>query len=577
MVGGNPLTLRVAARYAGHLDPAERDAFLAAGPEATRALDDELRRAVLYDRFLAHIEDDRVRALAHPGLVLRRVTPALIRHVLAPLCGLDEIDDETAGELFELLADEVWLVTRDGESLHHRSDVRRAMLRMMLDDPSQAGTARAIHEAAVAWYGNRADLPPEAARVEALYHRLMTLPPEAEIPPADAPPAMGLGDSIGDLPRPLAAQVRALWGDDLPDEDAALLPDRTWRAWVSERGQALVDGEQAALAIAMIARRPEQAARDEPDWLAQAYCDTARWPDYWSGFGRLPRGSRSQISYAVVDAVCSGRPEQLDEVAFDLEVHRGRPSRHRWYFTLLVRVARDGPSGLATWRREDLPGARSKGSSRFAFPVDQLREAVAWVAAGFDGPWCEIVDITGLARPERRWIEDFGRLIDQPWRDVLPTGGRANEILGRWSAQFARVHKGPIGIEPDILLREPDLLWLLRGDNPELRRGIRHCLGDVLRGDGLRRLGAIATDLLPVPASDLRPEELPPDEYAHRDLTTLVEYVDRSGVLGPFLGAAAGAWPDSEPVRRARDAFAAWDRANDDLLGALGDHLRSDR
>ena len=79
LVGRNPLTLNVAARFYLELPAGARRDFLAGDPLSASELTGDLRRAVLYDRFLEHIADPEVRKLAHPGLVLRRVTPDLVR------------------------------------------------------------------------------------------------------------------------------------------------------------------------------------------------------------------------------------------------------------------------------------------------------------------------------------------------------------------------------------------------------------------------------------------------------------------------------------------------------------------
>jgi hypothetical protein len=171
--GGNPLTLQLAARVAeanraaGKSDswilelPARRRRFLA-------AVDDMLIQGMLYDRLLQHITSPDVRALAHPGLVLRRITPDLIRGVLAPHCDVDVPDDERARALFEELAREYDLVERIApDVLLHRPDVRRVMLKLLSRDKSSA--VRAVEADAVAYY-QRSDRPED--RAEELYHRL---------------------------------------------------------------------------------------------------------------------------------------------------------------------------------------------------------------------------------------------------------------------------------------------------------------------------------------------------------------------------------------------------------------------
>ena len=89
IVGGNPLLLRIAARLVRKLPPKKRSAILQELASERVGLDTELVQGVLYDRILQHIRDSKVRKLAHPGLVLRRVTWRLIRDVLAEPCDLD--------------------------------------------------------------------------------------------------------------------------------------------------------------------------------------------------------------------------------------------------------------------------------------------------------------------------------------------------------------------------------------------------------------------------------------------------------------------------------------------------------
>ena len=161
-------------------------------------LDKELVQGVLYDRILQHIRDAKARKLAHPGLVLRRVTWRLIRDVLANPCELGQVDESEARRLWAALGDEVWLVDRDAKRsdvLIHRSDIRRLMLRLMAKDElgrtpprtakrssrdqpaprTGAAVARDIHRRALAYYTDRRD-PSDVvaiAEAEAFYHRMM--------------------------------------------------------------------------------------------------------------------------------------------------------------------------------------------------------------------------------------------------------------------------------------------------------------------------------------------------------------------------------------------------------------------
>ena len=169
-VGGNPLSLRLAADVAkfertGHTGLAPRGDT----PLSVQAIGAQLVRGRLYRRLLDHIHDPAVRALAHPGMVLRRVTPEVIQHVLSPGCGLDVTDSARADELFEALRAEQALVSVDDDgSLRYREEVRRPVLELLAREmPAQV---RRIHELAVDHYARRSGA---AERAEELYHRLM--------------------------------------------------------------------------------------------------------------------------------------------------------------------------------------------------------------------------------------------------------------------------------------------------------------------------------------------------------------------------------------------------------------------
>jgi hypothetical protein len=169
-LGCSPLTLSLAA------DLMRREG---AGAEAIRevtrrqhpfifALERETAEVMLYRRVLRHIHDPALRKLAHPGLALRRITPQLIRWVLAGPCGLKVDSDAEARQLFRGLRTEITLVraTEDG-ALEHRTDVRRAMLPMLRATEPRAFAA--INQAAIDYLSQSETV---TDRAEEIYHRL---------------------------------------------------------------------------------------------------------------------------------------------------------------------------------------------------------------------------------------------------------------------------------------------------------------------------------------------------------------------------------------------------------------------
>jgi tetratricopeptide (TPR) repeat protein/ABC-type transporter Mla maintaining outer membrane lipid asymmetry ATPase subunit MlaF len=190
-IGGNPLSLRLAARVAGASREAhEDDDWILEVPRrrsSFRTVDDMLIQGMLYDRLLKHITNPLVRKLAHPSMVLRRITPDVIRTVLAPQCGVDVPDDATAWELFDELASELDLVERVAPAvLRHRPDVRRIMLRLLSTDDKR--TVQAVERAAVLFYQD-SDRPED--RAEELYHRLRLAENLSEVKARWTPEAAG--------------------------------------------------------------------------------------------------------------------------------------------------------------------------------------------------------------------------------------------------------------------------------------------------------------------------------------------------------------------------------------------------
>ncbi|TQK50394.1 AAA ATPase-like protein [Streptomyces sp. SLBN-118] len=172
-VGGHPLSLKLAARAVtlagGEAEsmgellssmPAQRRQF-------TRRVDRMLIQGLLYDRILNHIANQDVRRVAHPGLVLRIITPEIIKDVLADPCGLPVETLDDAQVLFDELS-RLDLVEPAGPgAVRHRGDVRAIMLRLPGGD--RTGVMRTIERRAVEYHATREGLE---ARAEEIYHRL---------------------------------------------------------------------------------------------------------------------------------------------------------------------------------------------------------------------------------------------------------------------------------------------------------------------------------------------------------------------------------------------------------------------
>lgn len=249
-VSGNPLSLRLAA----DLVIREGSQAITQGRGRRRLLYDlraEQVQGVLYRRILDHV-DKQVRPLANPGLVVRQITPDVIRQVLAEPTGLGLVSPERAQLLFELLRREVALVTeaRPGV-LVHRADVRREMLPLLAAD--DADRVRDIHERAIAYYEKRTGIDDQ---IEHLYHRLMLGQP-SEVLDAhwqDAAAAF-LEDAWDELPPEARVYLAGRLGMEADPADLAAADRTAWIRQATSQARALLDAGQPGQALHILGGR----------------------------------------------------------------------------------------------------------------------------------------------------------------------------------------------------------------------------------------------------------------------------------------------------------------------------------
>ena len=130
-----------------------------------------MRQTFLFAGILNRLPRQDVQALASPGLVLRQITPGLMREVLAVPCGLKPgLTEAEAMDLFKSLAEVMWLVrlvSREPPMVEHVPELRRRMLSQILLDPR----GKAVAEAAIAWFESPAASDHPGADPKAIYYR----------------------------------------------------------------------------------------------------------------------------------------------------------------------------------------------------------------------------------------------------------------------------------------------------------------------------------------------------------------------------------------------------------------------
>ena len=226
---------------------------------------------ILVRRVLDHIHDARVRALADPGLVVRYITPGVIREVMAKGTpdpkryptdiGDSEsfepwsITDAEADDIFAAFRSELALVDVDGAALRHRQDVRKEMLPLIR--AHRPLRFNMLHRLAFEFFRGRAVMsPPDpAAAAEAIYHGLWLEVPHEELDRlwVEGPlfdPRIDADEFPADSPASL--YIRARMGDQLTPQQLGKLPRARALTWLTERQNDLIDDSTAERSLDLV-------------------------------------------------------------------------------------------------------------------------------------------------------------------------------------------------------------------------------------------------------------------------------------------------------------------------------------
>ncbi len=255
-VGGSPLSLwlftevlRKEAATEDTMDDPGAPVLLAS------SMRENLIQGQLYRRILNHIHNPDIRRLAHPGLVLRQVTPELIRDVLAEPCQVQARTLADATALFEELKREVSLVTltEDG-ALRHRPDVRRVMLELLWqDDPVRV---RHIHQNAIAYYEQHDAV---ASRAEEIYHRLSLGQQPAEVDPRwQEGVEPYLYNAVEEMPRDVQPYLASYIGVELPEDVWTQTGLENWERRTASRVEILLASNRTERALEALNERAER-------------------------------------------------------------------------------------------------------------------------------------------------------------------------------------------------------------------------------------------------------------------------------------------------------------------------------
>jgi hypothetical protein len=550
--GGNPLVLKLLQRFVATNEPGAVEQLVADGEKARRdAPSGEVGLRFVYERILNRIKTPRVKALAYPGVVLRRVTPELILEVLAPSCG-DRLDVKTLADAqaaFAELAEHVWLVNRVGpDAVEHRRDVRRLLV-PGLENSHEVDT-RAIHRAAAAYYARRPDTVPEdVARIEEIYHLgfLDELP--RDLSKADADDVVRrLGEDIDFWPIGPRAAVKSLAGrhDELTEDEVASLgraQQVVTRGVRLEKGRASYDVGSTAFEEAQLADLvgPEPGGTDEEGGDA---IPDARWGLLFDrgDFAFMTESSRVLTAFDRYFA-----PD-----------HPPNPSsspthEHPWYIALAVLMSEQG----------DRPLFSDPALSALDSSWDEARRYGAALAA-----------LAGDERAHRRIIArvrkelphriDLSRVDDVVVLQAAAAGGDLDELgttCQLYSCDYFRLsHVGSIATaagNPDLAARAGDHVDRYARQRPDTRE-LNSWREQLARAD-LNLVGAKALRAAPTTLS-----------FLYGAIRTIATPLDRAALLDVVSGLEQRSvfWP-SDLTAAALDSTLRKTATPSDLTGLI--------
>ncbi len=256
-VGGIALSLKLAAQIA-RTEPAAKTGIsgLKTSSYLIFAAAEHQVQGQLYRRILDRLPGDEIQKLAHPGLVVRRVTPQIIQEVLAEPCDLKGLGLQGAMRLFDLLQSQVDLVTVEPDgALRHQQDIRRVMLKMLeIERPDQVAR---IHRNAYDYYTRNDNN--WVAHNERVYHGLQLPEPTSELVAAlDTQTAQSIFASVDELPPASQLFVYERAGNEPPAELRALAGLDQWEKLIEPKARQAIQFGDYQTVEKLLAERQER-------------------------------------------------------------------------------------------------------------------------------------------------------------------------------------------------------------------------------------------------------------------------------------------------------------------------------
>jgi hypothetical protein len=569
----------------------------------------EVLQRVVYARILKHVDEERARVLAYPGLLLREVTPEIIEEVIAPAVLRTKISPQEAYDLFEALRREVWLVDELAYNrVRHRSDMRRLMMQFLASDASVKDVASRVHFHACDFFNKRGNTH------EYWYHFAMN-GTAIEVMQLLEHEAAAMLDAVKEelefVPADVSAALRMLAGRDLSDEDISVLPTQLQVNATNELGPSLVESEDLRRAIRLV-EATNVNAKELGAWALQARLGLGQGYEPNSGFIRdltpdigplrlatnalaaLQRGNLNLVlqeaqraENAISDfsklAMDSSVSEEVLEREFDailrIAIYASIASMHDAEQNRFVEQRLDDLRIIPEFKLTQLFGPQtyldniSPEKLQLIENMHRLRMLYPTHAI-----W-HTLDIPFKSRfrfvPSDLWMEQVSHLMAdaspderQSWQNILDGFHKRVSSERMDITYLTRDFPASVGAALEEMPAQAQILPMLRGTGyPEHRLPLRFAISEAIHGNvhGSFEIQATLTDLC-IRHNRFIPVDLKRGTSWHANtleagdemLVPYLLYADQCGLLPDFALEMAARFPEAEKLGKLSLDLARW-------------------
>ncbi len=597
-------------------------------PTSIEEIEDEIRKGgprvremfagIVYRRVLRRIDDEKVRLFAYPGLVLRYVTPRLIREILVPALNLLPLDEDAATDILNRLAAYSWLVKREpnGE-VWHRRDLREMMLKLMISESAKAASEissesgepdkiRSIHKKAIEVFSSSKI---ESEWAESIYHRLMLVRKPEDAEDFELQDLKRASQYIRlatvDLPPPAAAVLQFAINGQVPVSDVKYLPKTYLSKAYDKTGRRLVNNREFGKAMELLQRGREsglafnsQSKGIGGSWEIDALFCTAEWDEL-----------RNHLTYLLKDTYFTPSLQDAAKIIHPAEIVEPELVDINSVQSLLSRIDIEGMSEKELSKPEIkttignlafclvlLNGRRRVTNEVRAVLKRLVQKILKYEQPSFGAPFERKVlalSLLGSQKPQSRihfspstfkldldWLSELKdqtadnyemhSLITEAEQSLQKSLSRnrmtVRNLLGEFDGLYKNRNKWKrAAFQTNVgTINEQFILKYLRGPDLDFRDPVRFALLEAYPDyASWKRLGEIIADVV-----NLKLEDLEPDSFAEsmssgaeHSLENYVELVDRRWSLGKLLHSVHRDRPKARKISLIGQAYERWNKA----------------